>query len=70
MTNTPSADYPLTTLRTAVPAVGKAIPTGRRKTIQGAPHRERHIAWALAAVVAIAVAVFLSWSAFLSPVGE
>jgi HlyD family secretion protein len=68
MTNTPSADYPLTTLRTAVPAVGKAIPTDRRKAIQGAPHRGRHIAWALAAVVAIAVAAYLSWSAFLSPV--
>ena len=50
MTNTPSADYPLTTLRTTVPAVGKAIPTDRRKAIQGAPHRGRHIAWALAAV--------------------
>ena len=68
MTDAPSADYPLTTLRTAVPAVGKAIPTDRRGAIQGAPHRGRHIAWALAAVVALAVAGFLSWFAFFSPV--
>ena len=68
MTDTPSADYPLTTLRTTVPAVGKAIPTDRRGAIQGAPHRGRQIAWALAAVVAVAVAAFLSWFAFLSPV--
>ena len=68
MTNARSADYPLTTLRTTVPAVGRAIPTDRRKAIQGAPHRGRHIAWALAAVLAVAVAAFLSWSAFFSPV--
>lgn len=68
MTNTPSADYPLTALRTAVPAVGKTTPTDRRKAVQGAPQRGRHIAWALAAVVAVAVVAFLSWSAFLSPV--
>ena len=67
MTNTPSADYPLTTLRTTVPAVGKAIPADGRKAAQGAPHRGRHIAWALAAVIAVAVAAFLSWS-FLSPI--
>ncbi len=67
MTNTPSADYPLT-LRIAVPAVGKTIPSDRRNAIQGAPHRGRHIAWAIAAVVAVAVAAFLSWSIFLSPV--
>src|SRR5512142_1270026 len=66
MTGAPSADRPLTTLRTTVPAVGKVIPTERRKAIQGAPHRGRHIAWALAAVAAIAAAAFLSWSAFLS----
>ena len=68
MTNTPSADYPLTTLRTTVPAVGKVIPTVQRKAIQGAPHRGRHIAWAFAAVVAVAVVAFLSGSAFFSPV--
>ncbi len=68
MTDTGSADYPLATLRTAVPAVGKAIPTDRRGAIQGAPHRGRQIAWALAAVVALAVAGFLSWSVFFIPV--
>jgi hypothetical protein len=66
--DTPSADYPLTTLRTAAPIIGKAIPTDRRKALQGAPHRGRHIAWALAAVVAVAVVAFLSWSSFFSPV--
>lgn len=68
MTDTPSADYPLTTLRTTVPAVGKAIPTNRRGAIQGAPYRGRQIAWALAAVVALAVVGFLSWFTFFSPV--
>jgi HlyD family secretion protein len=67
MTDTRSADYPVT-LRTTVPAVGKAIPTDRRGAIQGAPHRGRQIAWALAAVVALAVAGFLSWFVFFSPV--
>jgi HlyD family secretion protein len=67
MTDAPSTDHPLMP-RTVAPAVGKAIPTDRRKAVQGVPHRGRHIAWALAAMVAIAVVAFLSWSAFLSPV--
>jgi multidrug efflux pump subunit AcrA (membrane-fusion protein) len=67
MADTQSADYPVT-MRTAVPAVGKAIPTDRRKAIKGAPHRGRHIAWTSAAAVVIAVAALLSWSVFLSPV--
>jgi HlyD family secretion protein len=64
---TRSADYPVT-LRTTIPEVGKAIPTKRRGAMQGTPHRGRHIAWALAAVVALAVVGFLSWFAFFSPV--
>ena len=42
MTNTPSADYPLTTLRTVVPAVGQFRPTGVRNpgcTLSRAAHR-------------------------------
>ena len=68
MTDARPADTSLTTLRTTVPAVGKAIPTERRKTIQDAPHRGPQIAWVLAAVVALAVVAFLSWFAFFSPV--
>jgi HlyD family secretion protein len=68
MMNTPSADYPLITLRTTVPAVDKAMPTDRPGVIKGAPRRGRHIAWAVAAILAVAVAAFLSWSAFFSPV--
>jgi multidrug efflux pump subunit AcrA (membrane-fusion protein) len=68
MTDTHSADYPLTNLRTAIPTVGKAILTDRRGAIQGAPHRGWHFAWAVAVVLALAVAGFLSWSALLSPV--
>jgi HlyD family secretion protein len=64
MTETRSAGY----RRITVPAVGKAIPTGRRGSIRGAPHRGRHIAWAAAAVCAVAIAGFLSWSTLLSPV--
>ena len=67
MTDTRSADYPIT-LRTTAPAVGKSVPTDRRKAIQGAPHRGRQIAWGLAAVVALAVAGFVFWFAFFSPV--
>jgi len=67
MTDTRSADYPIT-LRTTVPAIGKALPTDRREAIQGAPHRGRQIAWALAAVAALAAVGFLSWFAFFSPV--
>ena len=67
MTDTRSADYPIT-LRTTAPAVGKSVPTDRRKAIQGAPHRGRQIAWGLAAVAALAVAGFAFWFAFFSPV--
>ena len=68
MTGARSADFPLTTPRTAVPAVGKAIPTDRRRVMQGAPHKGRHFALALAAVLVLAVAGLLSWSAFFSPI--
>jgi HlyD family secretion protein len=68
MTDAPSADYPLTTLRTAVPAVEKAIPDDRRGAIRGAPHRGRQVAWALAAAIVLAVVAYLSWFAFFSPV--
>jgi HlyD family secretion protein len=67
MTDTRSADYPVT-LRTTVPEVGKAIPTDRPGAIRGAPHRGRQIAWGLAAVVALAAVGFLSWFVFFSPV--
>src|SRR5271156_278439 len=68
MMDTRSTDYSPAILRTTTPAVGKAIPTNRREAIHGAPHRGRQIAWALAAVVALAVAGLLSWFAFFSPV--
>src|SRR5687767_5226761 len=67
MTDTRSADFPIT-LRTTAPAVGKAIPTKQRGAIQGAPHRGRQIAWALAFVIALAAAALASWFIFLAPV--
>jgi hypothetical protein len=66
MTDTRSADYPIT-LRTTAPEVGKAIPTDWRGAIRGAPHRRRQIAWAMLAIVVLAVAG-LSWFVLFSPV--
>ena len=68
MTGARSADFPLTTPRTAVPAVGKAIPTDRRRVMQGAPHKGRHFALALAAVLVLAVAGSPVLVAFFSPI--
>ena len=68
MTDTPSADYPLTTLRTAIPAVGKAVPADAPKAIQGAPFRRRHIRWVVLAVVVLAAAGLISWFVLFSPV--
>jgi HlyD family secretion protein len=68
MTDTPSADYPHTALRTAAPAVGKTIPASRPKATRDVPHRGRHFAWATLAVVALGLAVFLYWFVVLSPV--
>jgi HlyD family secretion protein len=68
MTDTHSSDYPVTTLRTSIPAVGKAIATGRPGTAQGTPQHGRRTAWMLAAALALALAGLLVWWALFSPV--
>ena len=62
------SDYPLTALRTATPAVDKAISATPPKTLRGAPNRGRRTALVLLIMAVLVLAGFLAWSAYLSPI--
>jgi HlyD family secretion protein len=65
-----TTDYPLTALRTATTETKvKVTPASERGTENGVPHRNRPLAVVvLIVLVALSVAGFLWWSAFLRPV--
>jgi len=61
-------DKPLTALRTATPAVDRVAPATPRAILPSKPRRNRKLALAALFIAALALAGFVSWSAFLGPV--